>query len=187
MGTHVIAFFITASAYSYSRFHAENPKFVFGTGKVGELASFTCAILLVVISIVIIYEGIFQLIYPVDLDFVPAFIVSFVGLTVNIASGCLLVLPCGGGNVDGGMAHGHSHNHNEHEFLEELDLEMNEAAGSHEGHDHGHGHGHGHGHDETFVVEVRLCIFPMFTFFSPVQWDFVVHAICTVPKLLHCE
>jgi cation diffusion facilitator family transporter len=158
MGTHVIAFFITASAYSYSRFHAENPQFVFGTGKVGELASFTCAIILVVISFVIIYEGIYQLIYPIPLDFAPAFAVSFVGLTVNVLSGCLLVLPFGGGKVDGGMAHGHSHNHNEHEFLEELDIEMNQAACEHEGHDHAHGHahGHGHGHDETFVVEVSI-------------------------------
>lgn len=179
MGTHVLAFFITASAYSYARIHADDPSFVFGTGKVGELASFTCAIILVVVSLVIVYEGIYELIYPVELDFKPALAVSFVGLTVNILSGMLLILPCGKGDEDGhqmghnhshGHSHGHNHGHN-HSYLEEIDLEEGARVGSHGGHDHSHGdahsplhsptdhghshgHGHGQGHEEAFIVEV---------------------------------
>ena len=36
MSTHAIAIGITATAYSYARKHANDPKFVIGTGKVGE-------------------------------------------------------------------------------------------------------------------------------------------------------
>ena len=39
MGTHVTAFFITATAYSYAAKHSDNPKFVFGTGNFYEQLS----------------------------------------------------------------------------------------------------------------------------------------------------
>ena len=39
MGTHAVALGITLLAYMYSRRHARNPKFTFGTGKVGVLRS----------------------------------------------------------------------------------------------------------------------------------------------------
>ena len=171
MSTHVFAFLITACSYSYSRVHADDPRFVFGTGKVGELSSFTCAIILFAISLIIVYEGIYQLIHPVKLDWAPALAVSFVGLTVNVASGFLLMFPCGRQQV-GPMDHGHSHGHAAHEFLADFDIEENEhghdhgqehenvispvhAGGGHGGGGHDHGHGHGHDHDETFEVEAR--------------------------------
>ena len=37
MGTHVAALGITLFAYRYARRHADNPRYSFGTGKVGEL------------------------------------------------------------------------------------------------------------------------------------------------------
>ena len=101
MGTHVIAFFISAAAYSFARKHSDDEKFVFGTGKVGELAAFTSAILLIVISLVIMYEGVERLIYPEELHYMEALPIAFIGLAVNILSGLVLmgvfdfVLCCG--------------------------------------------------------------------------------------------
>ena len=93
LSTHALAFFITAVAYSYSRKHADDPMYVFGTGKVGDLAAYTSAIILIGIAIYIFYDGIYRFIYPEKIEFEKAFIVSFVGLTVNIASGLILGTP----------------------------------------------------------------------------------------------
>jgi divalent metal cation (Fe/Co/Zn/Cd) transporter len=46
MGTHSIALFITLAAYIFARKHINNPKYSFGTGKVGVLGGYTNAILL---------------------------------------------------------------------------------------------------------------------------------------------
>ena len=58
MSTHTIAFFISVTAYSYARGSASSPKFVFGTGKVGELAAYTSAIILAITALYILYDGI---------------------------------------------------------------------------------------------------------------------------------
>jgi Co/Zn/Cd efflux system component len=179
MSTHALAFFITASAYSFSRVNASNPKYVFGTGKIGELSSFTCAIILLAISLVIVYEGISQFISPVKLDFIPALVVSFIGLSVNIASAFLLGLTCGEEKKEAGEdfnhhghGHGHSHGHSGHEFLKDFEDEDEDEdqqqqphddhdhrGHEHSGHDHSHGH-HGetendHGHDHDHAVHLE--------------------------------
>ena len=41
MSTHAAALLIAALAYTYARRHADDPRFVFGTGKLGDLAGFT--------------------------------------------------------------------------------------------------------------------------------------------------
>ncbi|WP_201326342.1 cation transporter, partial [Burkholderia sp. E168m23] len=46
MSTHAGAMLIAALAYTYARRHADDPRFVFGTGKLGDLAGFTSAIVL---------------------------------------------------------------------------------------------------------------------------------------------
>ena len=40
MATHALALLIAALAYTYARRHANDPRFVFGTGKLGDLAGF---------------------------------------------------------------------------------------------------------------------------------------------------
>ena len=94
MSTHAIAFFITAASYSYARRHENDTRFVFGTAKVGELAAFTSAIILIAISLFILYEGVTRFITPADLQYEQALPVSFVGLFVNIASGVILTMEC---------------------------------------------------------------------------------------------
>lgn len=46
MATHAAAMLITALAYYYARKNAENRRFTFGTGKLGELAGFASAVVL---------------------------------------------------------------------------------------------------------------------------------------------
>jgi Co/Zn/Cd efflux system component len=49
MSTHAGALLLAALAYTYARKHAADPRFTFGTGKLGDLAGFTSAIILAMI------------------------------------------------------------------------------------------------------------------------------------------
>src|SRR6202030_1667029 len=57
MATHALALLIAAVAYSYARTHANDPRFVFGTGKLGDLAGFSSALVLAIIALMIGYEA----------------------------------------------------------------------------------------------------------------------------------
>ncbi|SIT39973.1 Cation diffusion facilitator family transporter [Paraburkholderia ribeironis] len=120
MSTHAGAMLIAALAYTYARKHATDSRFVFGTGKLGDLAGFSSAIVLAMIALLIGYEAISRFLSPVPIHFGEAIPIAVVGLLVNIASVWLL----------SGDHHGHSHGH------------------SH-GHGHGHSHGHDeHAHED---------------------------------------
>ena len=110
MSTHAGALLLAALAYSYSRKYADDPHFTFGTGKLGDLAGFTSAIILAMIALLIGYEAVSRLFSPVTIHFAEAIPIACLGLAVNIASAWLL--------SSGGHHHGHSHGH------------------AHEGHDH---------------------------------------------------
>src|SRR5579871_4251168 len=69
MSTHAGALFIAALAYSYSRRHARDPRFTFGTGKLGDLAGFASAIVLAMIAILIGYEAVSRIMAPVPIHF----------------------------------------------------------------------------------------------------------------------
>ena len=53
MATHAAALAIAALAYRYARQHADNPRFSFGTGKVGDLAGFASAVSLAIVSVLL--------------------------------------------------------------------------------------------------------------------------------------
>src|SRR5580704_12373220 len=57
MGTHAAALGIAALAYLFARQHARNSRFAFGTGKFGDLAAFSSAIILAIIAVQIAYES----------------------------------------------------------------------------------------------------------------------------------
>src|SRR5262249_12899606 len=57
MSTQAGALLIAALAYTYSRRHARDHRFTFGTGKLGDLAAFTSAIALAMIALLIGYES----------------------------------------------------------------------------------------------------------------------------------
>jgi cation diffusion facilitator family transporter len=107
MSTHASALLLAALAYRYARRHADDPRFSFGTGKLGDLAGFSSAIVLVMIAFLIAYEAVSRLIAPVPISFNEAIPIAALGLIVNIVSALLL----SGGRHDHGHSHAHDHDH----------------------------------------------------------------------------
>ena len=109
MGTHSAAFLITIFAYRYSRKHAEDRRFTYGTGKVSVLGGFASAVALAVVALVVAVESIERLFVPLTIQFNEAIAVAILGLIVNLFSAYLLQ-----GHHDGGHEHarGHHHDHN---------------------------------------------------------------------------
>src|SRR6266481_9922440 len=101
MSTHAGALLLAALAYTYARRHAGNANFTFGTGKFGDLAGFTSAIVLAMIALLIGYESVTRMLAPVPIHFAEAIPIACLGLAVNIASAWLL--------SSSGHHHGHSH------------------------------------------------------------------------------
>jgi len=124
MSTHAGALLLAAIAYSYARRHAHDPRFTYGTGKLGDLAGFTSAIVLAMIAVLIGYESIARLFHPVQIHFSQAIPIAILGLLVNLASAWLL------GHDD------HDHDHH------------------HEGHDHDHHHAHRDNNMRAAIVHV---------------------------------
>src|SRR6202166_1376318 len=85
MSTHASAMLIAALAYTFARKHARDRRFVFGTGKLGDLAGFTSAIILAMIALLIGYEAVSRFLAPVPIHFAEAIPIAIVGLMVNIA------------------------------------------------------------------------------------------------------
>lgn len=111
MSTHAAALAIAALAYRFARKHAHDPRFSFGTGKVGELAAFSSAIILALIALLIGYESLVRLMAPVQIHFGEATMVAMIGLAVNVACAWLLA---GGHHHHGHHRHDHEHHHGHH-------------------------------------------------------------------------
>src|SRR6202790_1486152 len=84
MSTHASALLLAALAYRYARRHADDPRFTFGTGKLGDLAGFTSAFILAMIALLIGYKSISRLFAPVPIHFSEAIPIACLGLAVNI-------------------------------------------------------------------------------------------------------
>jgi len=115
MSTHAGALLLAALAYTYARKYAYDRSFSFGTGKFGDLAGYTSAIVLAMIALLIGYEAVERLLHPVAISFNEAIPIAVLGLAVNIASAWLL---SGGHHHHHGHDHGHGHDH-AHEHDEE--------------------------------------------------------------------
>jgi cation diffusion facilitator family transporter len=122
MATHAGALGIAAAAYSFARRNANNGRFSFGTGKVGDLAGFASALILMMVALGIGIESLMRLFQPTQVAFGEATLIAVVGLLVNIVSAFML---SGGHGHHGHHAHGH-HSHDDHDH-----------------HDHDKHHGHG--------------------------------------------
>jgi cation diffusion facilitator family transporter len=90
MASHASAMGITAGAYYWGRKHQENRRFTFGTGKFGDLAGYSSALLLGLIAIIMAYESVLRFISPVAIHFNEAILVAVIGLIVNVASAFIL-------------------------------------------------------------------------------------------------
>jgi cation diffusion facilitator family transporter len=115
MSTHASALLLAALAYSYARRHADDARFSFGTGKLGDLAGFSSAIVLAMIALLIGYEALTRFIWPVPISFNEAIPIAVLGLIVNVASVLLL---SGGGHHHGHSHAGHGHEHDEVRILQ---------------------------------------------------------------------
>lgn len=120
MSTHAGALLLAALAYTFARKYAHDPNFTFGTGKFGDLAGYSSAIVLAMIALLIAYEAVSRLLDPVPIAFNEAIPIAALGLLVNIASAWLLA----------GSHHDHDHSHDRL-------------------HDHLHGHEHGVHHRDN--------------------------------------
>jgi cation diffusion facilitator family transporter len=108
MSTHAGALLLAALAYTFARKYAEDSSFTFGTGKFGDLAGYSSAIVLAMIALLIGYEAVSRFLDPVPIAFNEAIPIAALGLLVNIASAWLLA---GGHHHD--HSHGHSHDHDD--------------------------------------------------------------------------
>jgi len=102
MSTHAGALLLAALAYTYARKYAADRRFTFGTGKFGDLAGYSSAIVLAMIALLIGYEAVSRFLNPIPISFNEAIPIAALGLAVNVASAWLL---------SGGHHHGHSHGH----------------------------------------------------------------------------
>ena len=90
MSTHAAALGIAAFAYRFARQHAHDRRFSFGTGKLGDLAAFASALLLMLVAIAVGWESAMRLMEPVPIVFGQAMAVAVIGLAVNLLSAWLL-------------------------------------------------------------------------------------------------
>ncbi|MGI8704770.1 MAG: CDF family Co(II)/Ni(II) efflux transporter DmeF [Sphingomicrobium sp.] len=105
MATHAGALAVAAGAYWFAKRHVANPRFTFGTGKVGDLAGFASALVLGFFAVGIAAESVVRLYNPVDVNFGDAIVVAVIGLAVNLVSAAML---------SHGHEHGHEHGHHDH-------------------------------------------------------------------------
>jgi len=110
MATHAAALGIAAIAYLFARQHARDSRFAFGTGKFGDLAAFSSAIILAIIAVQIAYESAVRLVNPVPIAYGEAIAVAVLGLGVNLVSAWLLR-----DTHDHHHGHGHPHGHRHHD------------------------------------------------------------------------
>ena len=113
MASHTVALSINVFAYIYARSHAHDTRFSFGTGKVNAMGGFTGAILLVIFALVMAWESVGRIIYPINIAFNQAIFVAVLGLIVNGASVFILGQEHSQehGNEDLHKHHQHSHHH----------------------------------------------------------------------------
>jgi cation diffusion facilitator family transporter len=78
------------AAYVYTRRHAHDRRFTFGTGKVNALAGYSSAVVLALFALLMVWESGNRLLLPRPIDFDQAILVACLGLAVNLGSMLLL-------------------------------------------------------------------------------------------------
>ncbi|MCC8938962.1 CDF family Co(II)/Ni(II) efflux transporter DmeF [Bradyrhizobium sp. Arg68] len=114
MATHAAALGIAGLAYLLARRQARNARFSFGTGKFGDLAAFSSAIILAMIAIQVAWESIDRLMHPVPIAYSEAIAVAALGLIVNLSSAWLLRDDHDHHHHGHGHGHDHAYDHHHH-------------------------------------------------------------------------
>jgi cation diffusion facilitator family transporter len=113
MATHAGALLIAALAYGFARRHAHDSQFSFGTGKFGDLAAFSSAIILALVALFIAYESTVRIFAPIAIDFDQATLIAVIGLGVNLLTAWMLRDDHDHHAHDHDKAH-HAHQHRDH-------------------------------------------------------------------------
>jgi cation diffusion facilitator family transporter len=111
MASHAAALGISALAYVYSRRHACDAQYCFGTGKVNALGGFTSAVLLMVFALAMAWGSIGRIAHPVTIAFDQAILVAIAGLVVNAVSAFILDLGHADHSYDHASHESHEHHH----------------------------------------------------------------------------
>jgi cation diffusion facilitator family transporter len=115
MSTHVTAFLITAIAYHFTRRHASDARFSFGTAKIGVLGGFASAVVLSVVAFLMAGESVHRLFVPLAIHFNEAIGIACIALIVNLV--CALLL-----KEDHHHSHDHAGGHHHHTHDHDLNL-----------------------------------------------------------------
>jgi cation diffusion facilitator family transporter len=106
MATHAGALAIAALAYALARRYAQSTHFTFGSGKFGELAGFSNALILGGVALFIGIESVVRLSAPISIRYDEAIVVAVLGLIINLVCAWLL--------NGGGHDHHQEDHHQEH-------------------------------------------------------------------------
>jgi cation diffusion facilitator family transporter len=113
MATHVGALGLAAGAYWLARRHSGSGRFTFGSGKFGDLAAFTSAILLGITALAVAVESVQRIVEPVAVQYGDALLIACIGLAVNLVSALILKdSHAHDGHGHSGHESGHGHDNN---------------------------------------------------------------------------
>ncbi len=90
MGSHVLAIGLSWLAYVLVRRTSKSDKFKGNSDKILSLSGYSSGLMLLIFSIVIMFEAVTRLISPVEIVYNEAIMVACIGLMVNIVSAFLL-------------------------------------------------------------------------------------------------
>lgn len=107
MSSHALALGLSVFAYRSARRFAKDPRFAFGTWKIEILASYTSALFLIGIALLMLFESVERLISPSPIHYQQAIEIATLGLVVNLICAWLL--------KDDHHHHGHDHHHHDND------------------------------------------------------------------------
>jgi cation diffusion facilitator family transporter len=90
MAAHVAVLLTATLAYTFARRYAADPRFSFGTGKLGYLAGFANAVALAGTALLIGIESAERLIHPEAVEYGSAIWIAVFGLAVNLLTAVLI-------------------------------------------------------------------------------------------------
>jgi len=112
-------------------------KYSYGYARAEALAAFSMGLFLLFIALTVCNEALHRFIEPPEVQHERLFVVSVLGLFVNLIGICAFQHGHPGGHCSHGHDHGHSHNHKEeHSPLNSVSV--------HKHHNHSHSHSHSH-------------------------------------------
>ncbi len=109
MAGHALALGLAALSYALVRRYALDRRLSFGSGKIGDLAAYSSTLFLALSTVFLAGESLHRLLAPQPLYAREAFLVTALGLVINLI--CAGLLHEGHAHEHAGHAHAHAHEH----------------------------------------------------------------------------